>query len=589
VTEYLEYFPALLHWRKTYIQFVELDIMAGRRNCLNSPDSFCYICGCFTVPSQRTSISDFVKKAYFAYFHVKIGDQDKAWAPHIVCKSCVENLRQWTKGQRNKLAFGIPMIWRESKNHVDDCYFCLVQTSGYNKKTKSKIVYPSLESAIRPVAHSDEIPVPVFNISLSLEEEEAMAEVVEHDVDFVDDDDDTGACSNRGPQCFNQQELNDLVRDLALSKELSELLASRLSEKKLLEQGTKITFYRKREYDLLQYFRVESGLVYCHDVSGLVNAMGVTSYHSNEWRMFLDSSKSSLKCVLLHNGNFYGSIPIGHSIHLKEKYEDVGKVLKLLKYDEHKWIICVDLKMVNLLLGQQGGYTKYPCFSCLWDSRDRDKHWTQKNWPVRTSLEVGKKNVINQPLVDREKIIFPPLHIKLGIMKQYVRALDEGGNCFKYICEKLPRLSYEKIKAGVFNGPEIRTLMKDPHFTNSMNDVEKDAWNSFVAVINNFLGNNKSENYKDLVETLLANFHRLGCNMSIKLHFLNSHLDGFPENLGDVSDEQGERFHQDLKIMEERYQGRWDTHMMADYCWSIKRDCGSVAHSRKSSKRKFLP
>lgn len=342
--------------------FVELGIMSGRRNFLNSADSFCYICGSFTVPSQRTGISDFVKKAYFAYFHVKIGDQDKYWAPHIVCKPCVENLRQWTKGKRNKLAFGIPMIWREPKNHVNDCYFCLVQTSGYNKKTKKNIIYPNLQSAIRPVAHSEEIPVPVFNVSRSLEEVEDRAEIVEHDMDFEDD---TGSCSNSGPQCFNQEELNDLVRDLGLSKEMSQVLASRLKEKNLLEQGTKITFYRKREYGLLQYFKVESGLVYCHDVSGLLNAMGMPSYNSNEWRLFLDSSKSSLKCVLLHNTNFYGSIPIGHSIHLKEKYQDIGTVLNLLKYGDHNWIICVDLKMVNILLGQQGGYTKYPFFVSL--------------------------------------------------------------------------------------------------------------------------------------------------------------------------------------------------------------------------------
>ena len=44
--------------------------------------------------------------------------------------------------------------------------------------------------------------------------------------------------------------------------------------------------------------------------------------------------------------------------------------------------------------------------------------------------------------------------------------------------------------------------------------------------------------------------------MSFKLHFLNSQLDYFPENLGAVSEEQGERFHQDIKEMERRYQGR---------------------------------
>ena len=89
-----------------------------------------------------------------------------------------------------------------------------------------------------------------------------------------------------------------------------------------------------------------------------------------------------------------------------------------------------------------------------------------------------------------------------------------------------------------------------------MTAVEKRAWVAFVSVVKNFLGNDKAENYKDVVETMLQNYHHLGCNMSIKVHFLNSHLDEFPANLGDVSDEHGERFHQDIKVMEERYQGR---------------------------------
>lgn len=59
--------------------------------------------------------------------------------------------------------------------------------------------------------------------------------------------------------------------------------------------------------------------------------------------------------------------------------------------------------------------------------------------------------------------------------------------------------------------------------------------------------------------------------MSVKLHFLNSHVDYFPENLGVVSEEQGERFHQNIKEMERRYQGSWDIRMMPDYCWALNR------------------
>lgn len=73
--------------------------------------------------------------------------------------------------------------------------------------------------------------------------------------------------------------------------------------------------------------------------------------------------------------------------------------------------------------------------------------------------------------------------------------------------------------------------------------------------------------------------------MSLKLHFLYSHLDYFPENLGDVSEEQGERFHQDLKEMERRYQGRWTKTMLADYCWNLKRDEPDALHKRQSRSR----
>ena len=75
--------------------------------------------------------------------------------------------------------------------------------------------------------------------------------------------------------------------------------------------------------------------------------------------------------------------------------------------------------------------------------------------------------------------------------------------------------------------------------------------------------------------------------MSIKVPFLHSHLDRFPENLGGFSEEQDERFHQDIKVMEERYQGRWDRHIMANYCWCLQRDCPNDPHHRKSYKQCF--
>jgi len=62
------------------------------------------------------------------------------------------------------------------------------------------------------------------------------------------------------------------------------------------------------------------------------------------------------------------------------------------------------------------------------DSRNRAQHYTKKDWPVREELVPCRaRNVINNPLVDREKIVFPPLHIKLGLIKQFTKALDKDG------------------------------------------------------------------------------------------------------------------------------------------------------------------
>ena len=98
----------------------------------------------------------------------------------------------------------------------------------------------------------------------------------------------------------------------------------------------------------------------------------------------------------------------------------------------------------------------------------------------------------------------------------------------------------------------------------------------------------KAENYQELVEDMPSKFKDLNVKMSAKVHYLFSHLDCFSTKLGDLSKEHAERFHQDIKVMEERHQGWWDVYMMADYCWSLQRDCLVASHSRKSNKRKFV-
>ncbi len=173
---------------------------------------------------------------------------------------------------------------------------------------------------------------------------------------------------------------------------------------------------------------------------------------------------TSFKAVLLHNGNKYASVPAGYSIHLKETYETMSLLLEKICYHEYKWCICGDLKVITIVMGMQTGYTKYCCFICEWDSRDRKQHWIKKSWPIRNRMQPGNKNVLRVPLIDRDKVFMPPLHIKLGLMKNFVKALDNGSDAFRYLCNKFPELSNAKVKEGVFIGPQIRKVIADTHF-----------------------------------------------------------------------------------------------------------------------------
>ena len=131
------------------------------RDCKNHPDTFCYVCGSFTPKSQKRSITKDIGKIYGTYFGCPLGDQDKVWAPHIICTACSNGLRDWLNRRKTSMPFAIPMIWREPRDHHADCYFCSVNVAGFSVKNKHNIIYPNLESARRPIPHGDTLPVPV--------------------------------------------------------------------------------------------------------------------------------------------------------------------------------------------------------------------------------------------------------------------------------------------------------------------------------------------------------------------------------------------------------------------------------------------
>jgi len=81
------------------------------------------------------------------------------------------------------------------------------------------------------------------------------------------------------------------------------------------------------------------------------------------------------------------------------------------------------------------------------------------------------------------------------------------------------------LKEGIFIGPQIRELIKDEYFDKLLQGDEKAVLDSFKFVVKGLLGNRRAQNYEELVNNLLQSYQKLGCNMSLKIHFLHLHLD----------------------------------------------------------------
>ena len=123
--------------------------------------------------------------------------------------------------------FAVPMVWREPRNHADDCYFCLTNITGFNASSRKKIKYSNLWSAMRPVPHSDDLPVPTPPVNKDLlsssDEEMPSREDSAESISLEDIESTYLGTSGNESHWITQEDLNDLARDLYLSKQQSEL------------------------------------------------------------------------------------------------------------------------------------------------------------------------------------------------------------------------------------------------------------------------------------------------------------------------------------------------------------------------------
>ena len=205
------------------------------------------------------------------------------------------------------MPYSTPM-WRDQKDHVTDCYFCLTHTAQFTRRTTNSIIYPDLPSAIRLRAYDEGKEPPVFSSDL--------LDVVLSDDDDVpnmkkSDEDGDDWLPNDEPKSISQRQLDLFVRRLGLSKQDARLAGSMLREFGVLAKETRTSVYKTRDAAYVPFFKrsENSNFVFCCDIPGLLMKMGVYTQVENEWWLFIDGSTRSVKAVLLHNRERISSHP----------------------------------------------------------------------------------------------------------------------------------------------------------------------------------------------------------------------------------------------------------------------------------------
>lgn len=419
-------------------------------DCPNK-NSYCLVYGMFTPENTKnnkykTYITPPWIQKYESLFVIDIG---REWyVPSIVCEYCRRGIDSDNKEITvYKIKYGTSVIWHPRDEHVpDECYFCtseqlVLAGRRTNWKTRAKMNYPFHLGTTAPNARTD------FR-----KHSKRTAEEVE---DEENDDGDPDFCpppyTEEDKKCFDMKEFKNLVRVLDLPLYLGEFLASVLKGKRLTTKEIIITGFRNRqqmkEFGSCFTTDLNTLIVYCKDIPRLFRMLN-HPYQAKDWRFFVDSSIASLKGVLVHIGNKYPSVPLLYTNQTEEDLEKIEKVLDLLEYSTYKWKLSADMKIVSVLMGLKDGYCRMQCYICKWQGRMDECHYDDDYaWEPRDCYEVNDyESVVYEPLVEQKDIIIPPLHVKLGLVKHFLKALWPRGK--DYLEHFFPKLSAAQLDEG---------------------------------------------------------------------------------------------------------------------------------------------
>lgn len=112
-------------------------------------------------------------------------------------------------------------------------------------------------------------------------------------------------------------------------------------------------------------------------------------------------------------------------------------LLAALEYEKQQRKISRNLNVISLLQGLQSGYTKHMSFLCFWNSRADAEYYMRKDWLTRPRDASGSFNCAHTPLLDPEQIFLLPLHLKLGLAKDFIKVVDNSDDESVHLSQKL--------------------------------------------------------------------------------------------------------------------------------------------------------